>query len=48
MHLAFGSANLPWFRIVGYSNQKAEKAKAVSVLVRRGEAVNYLVIKPAR
>jgi len=28
--------------------QKAEKAKAVSVLVRRGEAVNYLVIKPAR
>ena len=26
--------------------QKAEKAKAVSVLVRRGEAVNYLVIKP--
>jgi serine protease Do len=28
--------------------QKAEKAKAVSVLVRRGEAVSYLVIKPAR
>jgi serine protease Do len=28
--------------------QKAEKAKAVSVLVRRGEAVNYLVIKPMR
>ena len=28
--------------------QKAEKTKAVSVLVRRGEAVNYLVIKPAR
>ncbi len=28
--------------------QKAEKAKAVSVLVRRGEAVNYLVIKPNR
>jgi serine protease Do len=28
--------------------QKAEKAKAVSVLVRRGEAVNYLVIRPAR
>jgi serine protease Do len=28
--------------------QKAESAKAVSVLVRRGEAVNYLVIKPAR
>ncbi len=28
--------------------QKAEKAKAVSVLVRRGEAVNYLVIKPTR
>jgi serine protease Do len=28
--------------------QKAEKEKAVSVLVRRGEAVNYLVIKPAR
>jgi serine protease Do len=28
--------------------QKAEKAKAVSVLVRRGEAVNYLVIKPGR
>ena len=28
--------------------QKAEKAKAVSVLVRRGEAVNYLVIKPSR
>jgi len=28
--------------------QKAEKAKAVSVLVRRGEAVNYLVIRPVR
>ncbi len=28
--------------------QKAEKAKALSVLVRRGEAVNYLVIKPTR
>jgi serine protease Do len=28
--------------------QKAEKAKAVSVLVRRGEAVSYLVIKPVR
>ncbi|MBX3644850.1 MAG: DegQ family serine endoprotease [Rubrivivax sp.] len=28
--------------------QKADKAKAVSVLVRRGEAVNYLVIKPGR
>jgi serine protease Do len=28
--------------------QKAEKTKAVSVLVRRGEAVNYIVIKPAR
>jgi serine protease Do len=28
--------------------QKAEKARAVSVLVRRGEAVSYLVIKPVR
>jgi serine protease Do len=28
--------------------QRAEKAKAVSVLVRRGEAVNYLVIRPTR
>ncbi len=28
--------------------QKAEKAKSVNVLVRRGEAVNYLVIKPTR
>jgi serine protease Do len=28
--------------------QKAEKAKAVSVLVRRGEAVSYLVIRPGR
>ena len=27
---------------------KAEKSRAVSVLVRRGEWVNYLVIKPAR
>jgi serine protease Do len=27
---------------------KADKAKAVSVLVRRGDAVNYLVIKPSR
>ena len=27
---------------------KAEKARAVSVLVRRGDAVNYLVIRPAR
>ena len=27
---------------------KAEKAKAVSVLVRRGDWVNYLVIRPAR
>ena len=27
---------------------KAEKARAVSVLVRRGEWVNYLVIRPAR
>ncbi len=28
--------------------QRAEKAKAISVLVRRGDAVNYLVIRPAR
>jgi serine protease Do len=28
--------------------QRAEKAKAVSVLVRRGESVNYLVIRPGR
>ncbi len=28
--------------------QRAEKAKAVSVLVRRGDAVNYLVIRPTR
>jgi serine protease Do len=28
--------------------QRAEKAKAVSVLVRRGDAVNYLVIRPSR
>ena len=28
--------------------QKADKAKAMAVLVRRGEAVNYLVIKPGR
>jgi serine protease Do len=27
---------------------KVEKARAVSVLVRRGETVNYLVIRPAR
>ena len=27
---------------------KAEKSRAVSVLVRRGEWVNYLVIRPAR
>ena len=27
---------------------KAEKARAVSVMVRRGEWVNYLVIRPAR
>ena len=27
---------------------KAEKARAVSVLVRRGDAVNYLVIRPGR
>ena len=27
---------------------KAEKARAVSVLVRRGDAVNYLVIRPVR
>ena len=28
--------------------QKLDKAKAVSVLVRRGDAANFLVIKPAR
>jgi len=28
--------------------QKADKSKAMAVLVRRGEAVNYLVIKPGR
>ena len=28
--------------------QKLDKAKAVSVLVRRGDAVNYLVIRPTR
>jgi serine protease Do len=28
--------------------QRAEKSKAVSVLVRRGEAVTYLVIRPSR
>ena len=27
---------------------KAEKARAVSVMVRRGEWVNYLVIRPSR
>ncbi|MBZ8143874.1 serine peptidase, partial [Rubrivivax gelatinosus] len=27
---------------------KAEKSRAVSVLVRRGEGVNYLVIRPTR
>jgi serine protease Do len=27
---------------------KAEKSRAVSVLVRRGEWVNYLVIRPGR
>ncbi|MGC4078208.1 MAG: Do family serine endopeptidase [Rubrivivax sp.] len=27
---------------------KAEKSKAISVLVRRGDAVNYLVIRPTR
>jgi serine protease Do len=27
---------------------RVEKARAVSVLVRRGDAVNYLVIRPAR
>ena len=27
---------------------KAEKARAVSVMVRRGEWVNYLVIRPGR
>ena len=28
--------------------QKADKNKPLSVLVRRGEWVNYLVIRPAR
>jgi serine protease Do len=28
--------------------QRAEKAKAVALLVRRGEVVNYLVIRPTR
>jgi len=27
---------------------KVEKSRAVSVLVRRGEWVNYLVIRPSR
>jgi serine protease Do len=27
---------------------KAEKLRAVSVMVRRGEWVNYVVIRPAR
>ena len=27
---------------------KAEKSRAVSVMVRRGERVNYLVIRPRR
>ena len=27
---------------------KTDKAKAVSLLVRRGDAVNYLVLKPVR
>jgi serine protease Do len=27
---------------------KVEKSRAVSVMVRRGEFVNYLVIRPAR
>ena len=27
---------------------KAEKSRAVSVMVRRGEWVNYLVIRPGR
>jgi serine protease Do len=27
---------------------KVEKARAVSVMVRRGEWVNYLVIRPGR
>jgi hypothetical protein len=28
--------------------QRAESAKAVALLVRRGEAVNYLVVRPSR
>jgi serine protease Do len=28
--------------------QRSEKAKAVALLVRRGEVVNYLVIRPTR
>jgi serine protease Do len=46
--LAMDNAEISDVKQFNQLAQKAEKAKAVSVLVRRGEAVNYLVIKPGR
>jgi serine protease Do len=46
--LAMDNAEISDVKQFNQLAQKAEKAKAVSVLVRRGEAVNYMVIKPNR
>jgi serine protease Do len=46
--LSLGNTEIADVKQFNQVAQKAEKAKAVSVLVRRGEAVNYLVIRPTR
>jgi serine protease Do len=46
--LAIDNTEIRDLKQFGTVAARAEKARAVSVLVRRGEWVNYLVIRPAR
>ena len=46
--LAMDNAEVTDAKQFGAAAAKLDKAKAVSVLVRRGEWVNYLVIRPGR
>jgi len=46
--LSFDNTEVTDTKQFGQLVTKAEKSRAVSVLVRRGEWVNYLVIRPAR
>ena len=46
--LSFDNTEVTDLKVFNQLVAKAEKSRAVSVLVRRGEWVNYFVIRPAR